>query len=98
MIKHGEPNPLNVFGLRRLNHCPPHFFKITVTQPFYEKKITDWIYEKLEGRFYYGIGFAAQHEIPGIIVSTIAAFEVHSEATYFSLYLPSLIKVDNSLF
>ena len=54
MLKHGEPNPLNVFGLRKLDHCPPHFERVVFDIKTSEKQITDWIHENLSGRFYLG--------------------------------------------
>jgi len=54
MIKHGEPNPLNVFGLRQLDHNPPHFTNVPFELKASNKQITDWIWENLEGRFWFG--------------------------------------------
>ena len=54
MLKHGEINPLNVFGLRRMDHCPPHFEKVYFDLRTSEKHISDWIYEHLIGRFWFG--------------------------------------------
>ena len=47
MLKHGEPNPLNVHQLRRVNHCPPHFEQVMFEPYATEKQITDWLYENL---------------------------------------------------
>ena len=56
MLKHGEVNPLNVHGLRELAYCPPHFTTVTVNYFEYnDRKIKDWIYENLTGRFYQGL-------------------------------------------
>ena len=54
MLKHGEVNPLDVFGLRKLDHCPPHFERVIFDLRLSKKDIIDWIYENLEGRFYHG--------------------------------------------
>ena len=90
MLKHGEPNPLNIFGLRRLDHCPPHFtpveFEIGYSQ---EKAITDWLYENLEGRFYMGVVDNSNKN--SYHRKNVVAFEIHGEASYFSLYLPQLL-------
>jgi hypothetical protein len=43
MLKYGEINPLNVFGLRRVEHCPPHFEQVHFNLHVNDKKITDWI-------------------------------------------------------
>ena len=58
MLIHGEINPLAVFGLRRVNHCPPHFSKMIFDTYVPEKTFTDWIYSHLDGRFYYGEWYA----------------------------------------
>jgi alpha-ketoglutarate-dependent taurine dioxygenase len=93
MLKHGEVNPLNVFGLRQLTHCPPHFEQVQFDLSCGEKDITDWIYENLQGRFYIG-----QHAVvrppneanKPTFVKTVVAFENVSEASYFSLFLPQI--------
>lgn len=88
MLKHGEVNPLNVFGLRKLEHCPPHFEQVTFSPYVNEKHVSDWIYENLAGRFYVGY-----RDIPTDRTSErhiVAAFEQASEASYFSLFLPQI--------
>lgn len=88
MLKHGEVNPLNVFGLRKLDHCPPHFEKVTFASHVNEKHVSDWIYENLAGRFYVGY-----HDIKtdrSLERHIVAAFEQASEASYFSLFLPQI--------
>ena len=91
MLKHGEANPLNIHGLRQLSWCPPHFEQVVFLSYVAPKIISDWIYENLEGRFYHGDIDVAR--TPGgkiIDRQTLVAFESHSEATYFSLYLPQI--------
>jgi hypothetical protein len=88
MLKHGEPNPLNIFGLRQLDWCPPHFESVSFDLYIQEKTITDWIYENLEGRFYFG-----QTDVRKdgkVVRQSIAAFESLSEASYFGLFLPQI--------
>ena len=86
MLKHGEINPLNVFGLRQMAHCPPHFSRVDFDLAASDKKITDWVYENLEGRFWYGDSYRSTY--PGsIIMQKCVAFERHAEASYFSLFL-----------
>lgn len=86
MLKHGDINPLNVAGLREIAHCPPHFVKVPFDLATTDKRIRDWVYENLEGRFWYGDSF---HNTDGgnIVMQKCVAFEVHSEASYFSLFL-----------
>ena len=91
MLKHGEVNPLNVFGLRQLDHCPPHFQIITFDLRTGLKDITDWIYENLEGRFYVGDHFDANEQDPSKLkMQKAVGFELHEEASYFGLFLPSI--------
>lgn len=86
MLKNGDVNPLNVWGLRQVSHLPPHFEPINFTLSANSKKITDWIWENLEGRFWYGINYRISgngHLQP----CQCAAFEVASEASMFALML-----------
>lgn len=89
MFKHGEVNPLNVFGLRQLKHCPPHFEQVVFDPYVTEKTISDWIYENLQGRYYIGFQDVARNDVP-FQRQIIVAFERASEASYFSLFLPQL--------
>jgi hypothetical protein len=91
MLKHGEANPLNIFGLRQLTHCPPHFEQVQFDLYTGGKDITDWIYENLEGRFYIGqLTVSPSDSSRPSTIQTVVAFEIHSEATYFSMFLPQL--------
>jgi hypothetical protein len=85
-LKHSEPNPLAVFNMQRVPFCPPHFQVINFDLRAGEKAILDWIYENVEGRFFLG----AKATNGGGAISECAAFENHSEATYFSLFLPTI--------
>ena len=84
MLKHGDINPLNVHGLRQLKHCPPHFERVEFLPMVTNKQISDWIFEHLEGRFYIGSIDTPQQRL------TLVAFELASEASYFSLLLPQI--------
>ena len=87
MLKHGEINPLNVFGLRQLDHCPPHFTKVIFDLSTSERNIADWIYENLEGRFWIGNLYQVDNTTGARTIQHCVAFEKHSESTYFSLFL-----------
>lgn len=91
MLKYGEANPLVVFGLRQLDHCPPHFtpvdFKIRV-QP---KVISDWIWDNLSGRFYYGDHYY-KTESGSVDMDKRVAFEIPGEASMFALILDQINK------
>lgn len=89
MLKHNEPNPLNVHGLRQLSHCPPHFTPVMFDLAVTDKDLVDWLYENLEGRFYSGQIDVKQDS--GVIARQhCIAFELASEASYFALFLPQL--------
>lgn len=90
MLKYGEANALAVFGLRRLEHCPPHFAAIRFDIAVPEKEISDWIYEHLTGRFYLGDEYSQTAHGAGhkaIAVQKLAGFEIPGEASMFALQL-----------
>jgi hypothetical protein len=95
MLKLGEANPLAVFGLRQLAHCPPHFTPVEFECLTSDKDITDWIWANLEGRFYFGdlrnpnkMEFESAPDFMARIQGVKrAAFETASEASYFALML-----------
>ena len=93
MLKYGEPNPLSVFGLRRIEHCPPHFISIFFSIYTQEKTITDWIYTNLTGRFYLNDHFE-DTGTGSINLCKCAAFEIPGEASYFSLILNTINKTE----
>lgn len=88
-LKHGDVNPLVVFGLRRLDHKPPHFEPVYFDTKVNDKVITDWVWENLDGRFFYG-----DHFLPAangsITMQKVIAFEEKSEASYFCLVLSTI--------
>jgi len=92
MLKHGEVNPLSVFGLRRLEHCPPHFSRICFDLRVQEKQIIDWVWENLEGRFWIGDTFYKAGS--NVIMQKCVAFEVPSESSYFALLLDQINQAD----
>jgi hypothetical protein len=88
-------NPLNVFGLRRIEHLPPHFESLTFDLRTSEKSITDWVFENLHGRFYFGDRFALNDKGQSVIYKCIA-FEDASELSYFGLFLDQINQPENS--
>ena len=89
MFKYGEVNPLNVHGLRELKHCPPHFAKVNFELKAYDlKRITNWVYENLAGRFYAGDSYQVENNRTSIC--KCVAFEDPAESTYFSLFLDKI--------
>lgn len=89
MLKHGEVNPLNVFGLRETSHCPPHFQQVSFDLRTDINTIKNWIYENLEGRFWLGDHYYTNGH-GTVDMQKCAAFENHSEASYFSLLLDQI--------
>mgnify|MGYP003352730807 CR=1 FL=1 len=47
----GRVNPLNVLGLRRLSHIPPHFAKMSTTKVDRFEQLDTWIYARLDSRY-----------------------------------------------
>lgn len=89
MLKHNEVNPLAVFGLRELEHCPPHFTQVTFDLKTQDKRITDWIWVNLTGRFYYGDWYY-KDSANNVHVQKCAAFETAGEASMFALMLDQI--------
>lgn len=88
MLKHGEANPLNVFGLRELDFCPPHFQRVEFDQRTSDVVIKNWIYENLSGRFFHGQWVNQDADVvPTKTLSKCVAFEEHHEASYFLMNL-----------
>ncbi len=89
MLKYQEANPLAVFGLRELEHCPPHFIRVTFDLRTTEKNITDWICTHLEGRFWYGDWYS-KTDGDNVTIQKCAAFEIPGEASMFALTLDQI--------
>ena len=83
-------NPLNVHGLRKLDHCPPHFFAVDFDLTGPASQIVNWIFENLEGRFYFGDVVSIAEGSSGFSMRKRAGFEIHSEASYFALALSDI--------
>ena len=96
MLKFKEANPLAVFGLRRVNHCPPHFTQVHFETYVQEKVYTDWIYENLSGRFYCGEWYS-QTDGNRTGSCRCIAFESPGEASMFSLVLDQINKQSSDL-
>ena len=91
MLKHNEANPLAVFGLRELEHCPPHFIQVEFELKTTEKAITDWIWSNLDGRFWFGDWYY-KDENTNVNFHKCAAFETAGEASMFALVLDQINK------
>jgi hypothetical protein len=90
MLKYGEVNPLAVFGLRELEHCPPHFIQVDFPLKAHEKEISDWIWANLSGRFWYGDRYYKNKNV--VEMCRCAAFEIPGEASMFALILDQINK------
>jgi hypothetical protein len=97
MLKYGEPNPLAVFGLRQVDHCPPHFARVEFELKGPEKVIQDWIWANLSGRFWFG-DYYIKDSNNHVNFSKCAAFEIPGEASMFGLILDQINKHDFDLF
>jgi len=89
MLRYGEVNPLSVFGLRRVDHRPPHFTPVDFDLRATDKIISDWIYTHLEGRFFFGDQYRKSQD-GSIHMCKCAAFETPGEASYFALQLDTI--------
>jgi hypothetical protein len=93
MLKHNEVNPLAVFGLREVEHCAPHFTKVTFDLKCAEKTISDWIWDNLSGRFYYG-DYYYKDDANNVHAQKCVAFEIAGEASMFALMLDQINQFD----
>ena len=91
MLKHNEANPLAVFGLRKLDHCPPHFSRVEFELKSDEKSISDWIWTNLDGRFWYDDWYYKDGD-GNVGFQKCAAFEIPGEASMFALVLDQINK------
>jgi hypothetical protein len=89
MLKHNEANPLAVFGLRELDHCPPHFIRVEFELKATEKTISDWIWSNLSGRFWYGDWYF-KDDAQNVHTQKCVAFEIAGEASMFALVLDQI--------
>ena len=89
MLRDGQINMLNVHGLREVETCPPHFVKIQFDLISSKKHIIDWIWENLEGRFWFGDEYFL-NENGNVGLTTTAAFEIPGEASMFGLCLSTI--------
>jgi len=89
-LKHGEVNPLAVANLRQVDFCPAHFEPVMFDLVVDQKIITDWLYENTDGRFYIGQAVKQGEGDEKARLCFCVAFEVHSEASYFAMFLTTI--------
>lgn len=78
-----------MFGLRQLEHSPPHFTQITFDIRVTQKHIADWIWENLEGRFWIG-DYYYTTDTGSISFMKSVSFERSAEASMFALILDQI--------
>jgi hypothetical protein len=90
MIKNGEPNPLNVFEVRRVKAAAPHFEYVNIPMKYnLEQSLTKWIERNLKNRFYIGKNVALDDANKVTPVITVG-FEESKDMSYFMLACPHL--------
>jgi len=90
VLKLKEPNPLNLFGLRRLDFAPPHFECITIPLSYnLEQSIERWIIKNLKGRFFM-VKTTGVDKSDTINVLFKIGFEDRRELSLFTLGCPHL--------
>ena len=90
-LKNGKPNPLNYFGLRRVEFAAPHFKYTTIEKysPLISRQIDNWIKHNLNNRYYIGQGITLDHTNT-IIYTTRIGFESEKELSFFTIACPHL--------
>lgn len=92
-LKHGKPNPLNYFGLRRVDFAAPHFKYMSIDKysPLVVKSIDQWIQTNLNNRYYIGQGIALDNNNT-IVYTTRIGFESEKELSFFTIACPFLLQ------
>lgn len=96
MDKRRKVNPLNVFGMRRVNFCPPHFESANVELTYNMiRAIEQWIDENIKGRFFLGQRVIVDPNVSDvgkkkIKYTTLVSFENSKDLSYFLLACPYL--------
>lgn len=88
-IKHGSPNALNYFQLRKVNYGPPQFEYITIDtyRSAAVRNISAWIEENLNSRYYIGRTLVLD-TTNTYVYNTCIGFENVKEKTVFLLSCP----------
>jgi len=91
-LKNGKPNPLNYFGLRRVEFAAPHFTYTTIDRfsPSLAKNLDTWIKHNLNGRYYLGQDLTLDHNNTIVYITRIG-FEQAKELSFFKIACPEII-------
>ena len=90
MLKVKEPNPYNLFEIRRLKLPSPHCEFINLPLKYnLEQSLVKWITENLKGRFYVGRSMTLR-TAGGVETVCKVGFEDPKELSYFTLACPLL--------
>jgi len=85
-----EPNPLNLFKIRKLGKPPVHFEYITIPMQYnLEEAISKWIQLHMKHRYYIGKTLDLD-SADKIAVLLKIGFEEPKELSYFTLACPHL--------
>jgi hypothetical protein len=90
-LKNGKPNPLNYFGLRRVEFAAPHFKYTSLDRytPSVVKNIDSWIQKNLNNRYYIGQGIDLDYTNTITYITRIG-FESEKELSFFTIACPYL--------
>lgn len=90
MAKLKDPNPLNLFDVRKLKVPPRHFEFVSVPIRYnLQDSITKWIQDHLKGRFYVGKTLEVDHN-NNVSSMLKIGFEDGKELSLFTLACPHL--------
>jgi len=96
MDKQKKINPLNVFGMRRVKFCPPHFESTNVDLTYnMTNSIEQWIDKNTKGRFFLDqqVIFSPHESHMGrkkVKRTTVISFENSKDLSYFLIACPYL--------
>lgn len=89
-MKLKDPNPLDIFKIRRVKICPPNFSTTNIPKRYnLESAICTWIETNLSGRYFFGpnIDLSDKNEITQVYT---IGFETSKELSFFMLACPFL--------
>jgi len=90
-LKNGKPNPLDYYGLRRVEFACPHFKYTTIDKynPTVIKSVDNWIRKNLNNRYYIGQGITLDNTNT-LVYNTRIGFESEKELSFFTIACPLL--------